>query len=191
MKVPSKYLWTAAVVAGCMVCSRPVVAQVAPYHVLHAFSGVPGKPKAHLHRASDGALWGMTIEGGEHGIGSIFTLRVGPTGLVNGTYVHHFTPAQGGRPIAGLIEGPDGALYGTTPELGAANLGTVFKITAAGTFTLLHTFTGPDGATPMASLTVGADGALYGTTQRGGAANAGTIFRLTTAGALTTLHTFT
>jgi uncharacterized repeat protein (TIGR03803 family) len=99
---------------------------------------------------------------------------------------------DGGRPVAALVQAADGNFYGTTLEGGAANLGTVFRMTPEGVVTVLHAFVGgaADGASPQAGLLVGTDGQFYGTTSAGGAASLGVVFRMTTAGAVTLLHTF-
>jgi uncharacterized repeat protein (TIGR03803 family) len=92
----------------------------------------------------------------------------------------------------GLTQGTDGNLYGTLVFGGAANSGTVFKITPSGTFTTLYSFTGgKDGSNPYSGVTLGSDGNFYGTTVAGGPTQQGTIFKITPAGVLTTLHTFT
>jgi uncharacterized repeat protein (TIGR03803 family) len=91
-----------------------------------------------------------------------------------------------------LVQGTDGQLYGTTYNGGSAGVGTAFKVTTAGTFTLLHSFAGgaSDGANPTGGLTLGSDGNFYGTTQGGGAGSEGVVFKMTTAGAVTVLHSF-
>jgi uncharacterized repeat protein (TIGR03803 family) len=91
-----------------------------------------------------------------------------------------------------LLQATDGNFYGTTVSGGAADNGTVFRMTPEGTVTILHAFArGSDGAFPYAGLIQATDGNLYGTTQGGGANGAGTIFRITLGGAFTVLHTFT
>jgi uncharacterized repeat protein (TIGR03803 family) len=91
-----------------------------------------------------------------------------------------------------LVQGTDGQLYGTTYNGGSAGMGTAFKVTTSGTFTLLHSFAGgaSDGANPTGGLTLGSDGNFYGTTQMGGSGTEGVVFTMTTAGAVTVLHTF-
>ena len=76
--------------------------------------------------------------------------------------------------------------------MGLADLGTVFKITPAGTLTTLHSFQGPfsDGSTPLASLVQGTDGNFYGTTATGGSIGIGAVFKMTPSGTLTILHSF-
>src|SRR5581483_11118519 len=54
-----------------------------------------------------------------------------------------------------LAQGRDGNFYGTTRFGGTNNLGTVFKITAAGTLTTLYSFSGTDGSEPRPGLVQG------------------------------------
>jgi len=109
-------------------------------------------------------------------------------------------PCTGGdQPSAGLVQGIDGNLYGTTTWGGANNTccegaGTVFKITTNGALTTLYSFcaeTGcADGANPYGTLLQAGNGALYGTTASGGAYGGGTVFKVTPSGTLTTLYGF-
>ena len=89
-------------------------------------------------------------------------------------------PSSGAIPYAGLMQGADGALYGTASSGGSSGSGTVFKLNPDGTgFTVLLNFDNlTTGAYPPAGLMQGADGNLYGTTYQGGNANVGTVFRL-------------
>ncbi|MGH9316813.1 MAG: choice-of-anchor tandem repeat GloVer-containing protein, partial [Thermoanaerobaculia bacterium] len=157
---------------------------------LHSFAGSDGaNPYAGLIQATDGNLYGATLEGGQSGYGTIFKIDTNGTTL---TTLHSFAYSDGAYPAGCLIQGTDGNLYGATLEGGASGYGTVFKIDTNGTtFTTLHSFAGSDGATPYAGLIQGTDGNLYGTTYRGGANNDGTIFKIHTDGtSFTTLHSF-
>jgi uncharacterized repeat protein (TIGR03803 family) len=96
--------------------------------------------------------------------------------------------SDGSDPLAGVVIGPGGVLYGTTQLGGTSNNGTVFSLTppaAPGgpwTETLLHSFAGAptDGATPFeARVAIGPGGVLYGTTYNGGTSNNGAVFSLT------------
>jgi uncharacterized repeat protein (TIGR03803 family) len=103
-----------------------------------------------------------------------------------------FDAVTGMSPTAGVIQGNDGSIYGTTSLGGAFGAGTIFKVDAAGTLTVLHSFTGgAGGANPLGPLTQASDGNFYGTTGLGGALNYGTVFKLDASGTFTTLHTFT
>jgi len=100
-----------------------------------------------------------------------------------------FGNPSGQQPYAGLAEGPDGCLYGTTVAGGAAN-GTIYR-ECAGASTTVYMFRGSDGSYPEAGLTLGSDRLFYGTTRLGGGSNLGTIFRFNpTTRALTTLFVF-
>jgi uncharacterized repeat protein (TIGR03803 family) len=77
-----------------------------------------------------------------------------------------------------------GALYGTSSQGGANNLGAVFKLSPPTlgnpnwTESILHSFSGNDGENPYSGLVFDSRGALYGTTFLGGANGAGTVFKL-------------
>jgi len=156
-------------------------------------------PDGGLTQASDGNFYGTASQGGNgsqsQARGTIF--RISPSGefklLFTFTADGNGDFSNGSQPFAGLVEGIDGALYGTTATGGANDAGVVFKISKAGTFKVLHHFCSEagcaDGSTPFAPLALGNDGKLYGTASAGGSSSAGTIFRITDAGAFTVLHT--
>jgi uncharacterized repeat protein (TIGR03803 family) len=112
--------------------------------------------------------------------------------------IYSFSGSDGSHPNAGLVEGGDGSLYGTTWQGGGgAGLGTVFRITPTGQLTILHSFginqgglvTDNDGGSP-GQLLRGADGNLYATTQAGGPNGGGTVFRVASSGVFSTLVAF-
>jgi uncharacterized repeat protein (TIGR03803 family) len=157
--------------------------------IVHLFDGTDGlTPAAALLQGRDGAFYGTTSQGGALDAGTVF--RMAGDGSVS--VLHAFNgPADGAGSVAPLIQTRDGSLYGTTFGGGTANLGTVFRLTPAGSFTVVHTFTGGDGANPSAALVEAADGNLYGVTQSGGAQGRGAVFRLTASGVFTLVHSFT
>src|SRR5579872_5847909 len=108
--------------------------------------------------------------------------------------LQNFNGSNGNDPEGSLVQGVDGALYGTTADGGDFNSGTVYKITPSGRLTTLHSFCAqsscPDGRGIGAPLVVGSDGNLYGTTVSGGANGFGTVFKITPGGALTTIYSF-
>ncbi len=111
--------------------------------------------------------------------------------------LHLFTESDGSFAGGGLILGNDGNLYGVTGSGGAHGLGTVFRISLAGSVTTLHAFSGTDGSYPYTHLLQGSDGALYGVTEFGGigfsgllASGNGEVYRITTGGSFTVLHQF-
>ena len=89
---------------------------------------------------------------------------------------------KGAEPSAGLLRARDGNFYGTTFRGGHSNLGTLFKMTPAGTLTTIIEFTGESGAAsgskPACQLLQASDGNIYATLNQGGAGGAGTVFRV-------------
>jgi uncharacterized repeat protein (TIGR03803 family) len=113
--------------------------------------------------------------------GIMLTTLVSFTGT-NGAY-------PGANPYAGLVLAPDGNFYGAAPNGGANGNGTIFEISADGSFfTNIYNFSGgTNGANPIGALISGADGNFYGTTYNGGVSNWGTIFQISTNGTYTGL----
>jgi len=171
-----------------------------PIITLISFSTANGaSPAAGLVQGPDGGFYGTTQFGGSYGQGTVFKITS------NGTFTNllSFTGTSGlypgANPVGNLVSGANGIFYGTTEAGGASNYGTVFAVTANGTFTSLVSFTGTNGAdlgdSPAAGLVWGTNGNLYGTTQYGGTndlANGGdgTLFEVTTNGGFTSLVSF-
>ena len=177
------------IAVGASVCALSGVAEAQTTQVLHSLSGSTdgAQPRAPLIQATDGHFYGTTSTGGSAGLGTVFKITSGGTFTV----LHHFVGGtDGARPYAPLLRATDGNFYGTTLTGGAANKGTVFKMTPVGTLTVLHAFgqTVNDGASPYAGLIQARDGNFYGTTFLG-AGGYGTIFTMTPSGTLTVLYT--
>lgn len=95
------------------------------------------------------------------------------------TSLYSFNGTDGFGPMAGVLQGADGALYGTTSRGGTASLGTVFRLDRTTlSLTSLHYFAGADGSVLYSGLAIGSDGLLYGSTYSGGVADLGTLFRV-------------
>jgi uncharacterized repeat protein (TIGR03803 family) len=143
-----------------------------------------------LIEGTDGFFYGTTLAGGNiSGSGSVF--KITKAGRL--TTLHSFCAQQNcadGENPNPLVQGADGAFYGTTQFGGTKGAGTAFKITSGGDFTTLHTFTGSDGASPAMAMIQANDGNFYGTTAGGSSTGSITAFKLTPQGTVTTLHTF-
>ncbi len=146
-----------------------------------------------LVRGTDGNFYATTAWGGTSiqtfslGYGTVFRFST------NGTLTSLYSlngGSDGGFPYGGLALGPDGNFYGTTFSGGKYAVGTIYRITPGGSFTLLHTFSGSEGAEPYAGLTLGRDGNFFGTAYSGGRGAGGTIFVVGLDGSGADLHDF-
>jgi uncharacterized repeat protein (TIGR03803 family) len=162
------------------------------YKTLDRFSGgVDGSTpyaNAGLIFDASGNLYGTTSLGGTHMGGTAFELAPDGKGGWQESVLYSFCSvtncADGTDVLGGVIFDTSGNLYGTTYGGGAANAGTVFKLTrqSAGNWTenVIYSFTGKsDGRHPFAGLVFDSSGNLYSTTGFGGNHAMGTVFRLT------------
>jgi uncharacterized repeat protein (TIGR03803 family) len=176
--------------------------------VLYSFTTSEGGllPTGGLIVDSAGALYGVTVLGGQYGNGAVYQLAPPATqgGAWTESVLYSFSPGtgDGGYPEAGLILDSTGALYGTTYQGGdgacsaeGPGCGTVFKLsppaTQGGTWTesLLYSFQGGnDGEYPQQAPLFLVGTTLYGTTPLGGTGicngvggqlGCGTVFEIT------------
>ena len=156
--------------------------------VLHAFTG--GKdgafPSQGLLMDSAGNLYGAAQAGGQSGCGFFAggcgtLFKISSSGKF--TVLYTFSDGTDGTdPNGGLVQDPEGNLYGTTYVGDQFNTtyGIVFRLNKAGTFTVLHTMNGgSDGGFPSALIRDSA-GNLYGTAYSSAGFNpGGTVFKVT------------
>jgi len=190
-----------AIATLLIVAAKPAQAQT--FTILHSFAGPDGEfPYAGVTMDQAGNLYGTTFEGGNtggecgsDGCGTVFELKPEGSGwILNPLY--SFSGPDGANPGARVIIGPDGSLYGTTTDGGAANYGTVFRLRPPAavcktalcpwTQTVLYSFQGGlDGEYPeYGDLVFDQQGNIYGTTPYGGVfncfeASCGLVFELT------------
>lgn len=127
-----------------------------------------------------GNLYGTAVTGGSANKGMVYELSLAGASWTE-TVLHTFQENDGAYPDGGLIADSSGNLYGVTAEGGAAGLGTVFRLTQPGSWTLetLYSFTSySTGGTPHGPLVFDSAGNLYGVADFGGFGD-GTIFELT------------
>jgi uncharacterized repeat protein (TIGR03803 family) len=167
------------------------------FTVLHDFTGGNdgAAPAAGVTPDTAGNLYGTTTIGGAMGLGIVFHLaRTGDTWRLYPLYAFNGLNdlRDGFDPLAGVVIGRDGEVYGTTHSGGDGNgcmqwygCGTLFHIAPGRTAhqwqeVIFHRFGDADGSNPdRGDLTFDAAGHLYGTTRNGGAYQQGTVFELT------------
>ncbi|HEY3914302.1 MAG TPA: choice-of-anchor tandem repeat GloVer-containing protein, partial [Verrucomicrobiae bacterium] len=156
---------------------------------LYSFTGEnDGANPNGLMVATNGNIYGTTQSGGIDFSGTVFQMT--PGGVLTRLHLFDNLGTNGFSPQAGLVQGPNGNLYGTTGEGGVRGWGTIFQITTNGVLTPVYSFDRGDGAFPDQPMILNTDGNLYGTTSSGGADFNGEIFKLTPSGALTQLASF-
>src|SRR5476649_2054238 len=98
------------------------------------FNGKNGQyPDGGLIVDANGDLFGTTAGGGSNSYGTVFEIvKTGSSYVSTPTTLVNFNYANGYNPVAGLLAGANGDLFGTTA--GGTNLGdgTVFEIVKTG-----------------------------------------------------------
>jgi uncharacterized repeat protein (TIGR03803 family) len=155
------------------------------FMVLKSFAGSDGSIPGGSVVLSGSTLYGTTIHGGasasggEGGYGTLFKLNTDGSGFtVLKNFGQNYNYNDGVFPNGQLVLS-GATLYGTTPQGGTNNIGTVFKVNTDGRgFTVLTSFTGSDCSYPVAGLVLSGN-TLYGTTSGD---NDGTVFCINTDG---------
>jgi uncharacterized repeat protein (TIGR03803 family) len=82
------------------------------------------EPLAGLIQATEGNLYGTTLQGGSAGFGTLFQIST------SGAYqlLFSFTAPIGESPFAGLLQHTNGLLYGTTTTSGANGFGALYSL---------------------------------------------------------------
>jgi len=161
---------------------------------------LPSGSRAPLILANDGNFYGTVPYGGftikgvppeNNDGGAVF--RVTPSGVLTGVYniyaesAHNNDHGDGSQPWGPVMQGKDGALYGTASEGGAHEGGVIYRLTLDGAYTVLHNLQALDGTQPNGGLVQGSDGYLYGLASEGGPVvtpyvAAGTLFKIQSNG---------
>ncbi len=166
-----------------------IFAAYAPLSAACSFNGTNGaQVDGKMVEVSNRVFRGTTRSGGAAGNGTIFSVDF--NGNTNGTGVlttlSSLITMVGSQPVASLVSGAHGILYGVSAGSGGA----VFQIGANGKLTPFANFASMPGAVPDGPLMIGSDGNFYGTTFNGGPAGDGTLFQLTPGGTMMLLHSF-
>ncbi len=142
------------------------------YEMQDAVSGF--HPRGSLIGSTNGKLYGIN-RGGNTSSGVLFEFD--PAGA--GTYVKKkdFDPSNGTYPGTGMVQAPNGRLYGTTSMGGAYGLGVLYKYDPFyHLYTVLHDFNGTDGKGAYNVPIAASNGKIYGTTSAGGDYDLGVIY---------------
>jgi len=185
-----------AMIAFAAVIASPAM-QAQTLTVLHNFTGGGdgNEPLAGVTFDQQGRIYGTTYEGGSNQEGMVYRLvREGGGWVLSPIY--SFGPPQSGdgnEPLARVVFGPDGLLYGTTSEGGTEDYGTVFSLQPPASActtalcpwreTVLYNFTFNEGGVypGYGDLVFDRAGNIYGTTFNS-SAGGGVVFKLTRSG---------
>jgi uncharacterized repeat protein (TIGR03803 family) len=103
--------------------------------------------------------------------------------------------SDGANPTGNLIQATNDLFYGTTSGgNGTLDFGTLYTISAKGTFNVVFPFTEDSGGQPVQGVYQATDGNLYGTLATGGAGgetqSAGALYQFTLAGKENSFYSF-
>ncbi|MGC1374455.1 MAG: choice-of-anchor tandem repeat GloVer-containing protein, partial [Candidatus Sulfotelmatobacter sp.] len=101
--------------------------------ILYSFGAIPNDgvaPSGFLASDAAGNLYGVTSNGGTHGVGTVFKLSRRTSGTWKETMLHNFTSngGDGYSSGSGVVLDGAGNLYGTTENGGTYGDGTVYEI---------------------------------------------------------------
>jgi len=156
-------IWKKFFFAFLLCAETAIVSNAQSFTTLASFDLSDGSfPEASLVQGADGNLYGTTYFGGGNckssgGCGTVF--KITPHGKLTRLYsfCNLALCADGNDPGASLLLATNGEFYSTTVSGGAANCGTLFKITAAGALATLHTFEISDGCSVTEAVIQAAD----------------------------------
>jgi uncharacterized repeat protein (TIGR03803 family) len=149
-------------------------------------------PQGDLLQGADGALYGLTGQGGGAAIPTIYKMTSAGTESV--AYLTDVLQYPGSpsteQPSGSLLLASDGNFYVVI----ITGRGSILRVGPSGALAVLYTFDPQDTSTGDASWPVSLmqanDGNLYGLSYLGGANGCGTIFKLTLGGTETILYSF-
>jgi len=184
------------------VCGAPALAQT--FTVIHNFSGGQdgSQPVAGLTMDKAGNFYGTASAGGA-GYGTVFKLTHKNSAWIVNPLYSFMGGNDGAGPVATMVVGPNGTLYGSTAAGGGGACSKIYEYSGCGTIfnlrpgaaacktalcpwteTVLYRFAGgSDGAYPIGQLLFDQSGDIFGTTADYlQFVSSGTVFELTPSG---------
>jgi uncharacterized repeat protein (TIGR03803 family) len=152
-------------------------------------------PQSPLVQGHDGQFYGTTMDVAACNQGAFY--RMSSSGAI--TVLASFGCSNVNALVVGgiLVQGHDGAFYGTSQMGGDYGFGMVFRATTNGIVTPVLMMDGTNTGAKPVGLVIGKDGSLYGTTISGGpgfngstTTGGGTIFRIETNSNVTVWYPF-
>jgi uncharacterized repeat protein (TIGR03803 family) len=163
--------------------------------IVHWFYSEPNdgiSPVGGMVELADGTIYGTTVGGGEAQSGVIYRLRDDGSGF---GVIHSFGSIAGDAvsPAAGLVDGLDGRIYGSSARGGTEGSGAIFSLKYDGSdYRVVRSFGDQtEGNMGPSELSLGTGGMLYGTFEGDDAQLFGSVFRVGRDGsAFNVLHSF-
>ncbi len=150
------------------------------YHILYSFGSTANDgnlPASALVLASDGALYGTTLQSAE-GAGTVFRLNIDGTGY---QILKTFPPSGGAYISSGLLEGADGYLYGLGRVPGTSLMAPdtiAFRLQKDGTGNQMISPLSFGGNAASGTIVQLSNGGLYLVDPNGGSAGIGALVQL-------------
>ncbi len=154
-------------------------------------SGKGRFPFGDLTVASNGKLYGMTLQGGSNDHGTLF--QFDPSTSTFTKKIDFKNSINGSYPFGSLVQASNSKLYGRTGLGGASNNGILFEFdTVTGVMTVKAEFnSATTGNEARGALVESTNGKLYGMNSTGGAFNSGVLYEYDpAAGILNKKHDF-
>ena len=124
--------------------------------------------------AQNTEYWGMTMYGGNSGVGTIYNTNDSGT---NFNIQHSFNLNDGNSRYTKLCKASNGKLYGLTSAGGEFGYGVVYEYNPnSSSYTIKASFNNNNGSKPTGSLIQATNGKFYGMTPFGGNSDDGVIF---------------
>lgn len=161
------------------------------FTLIRSFADLFGsQPVGELVAADATTLLGTVATGGSAGWGGIYKLTTAGAFTMLASFTGESGIAPGASPRAGLAPDGSGFFHGVTSAGGPGNLGTVFKINAAGTYSVTARLSPPTGWMPSGAPVANGSGGWFFPLAAGGSEGGGTLASWSPGGGLSVAEAF-